>query len=74
MTKYRLTPEAKEKLITFLEPSVSANTILGKEDLETEDINTILAVLGKFPASMVYSLIEDLKISLNPVDNGGDLN
>jgi len=70
MTKYTINPDTKEKLISFLEQSVSANNILEKEELDTDDINTVLAVLGKFPASMVYSLIEDLKISLNPVNNG----
>ena len=70
MIKYKLTEEAREKLLNFLEPSASAIVLLNQEELNTDEINTILAVLGKFPAAIVYPLIEDLKISLNPIEDG----
>lgn len=71
MTKYKLNSETKERLTSFLEPCLLAKELLEKEELDTEEINSVLSVLGKFPAAIVYPLIEDLKVSLNPVDDGG---
>jgi hypothetical protein len=61
MTRYKIGDATKEGLKEFIQPSIEINSLLEKEDLSEEEINFILAFLGKLPAAMTFFLIEDLR-------------
>ena len=65
MKKYTIKESTIGSLKEFIKPAVEIYDSLDKEkEFSTDEVNLLLTYLGKFPAAMVYSLIEELKNGL----------
>jgi len=58
MAKYIISKETRDKINDFLLPFAETIKILEKEEIEEDETNQILAVLGRYPAFEVYELLD----------------
>ena len=72
MITYKIDSETKKSIRELLAPAIKVQVAIEKsEDLLTEEeVNSILTYLGRFPASIVYPVIENLKNGISKIDDG----
>ena len=67
MTNYILKEGTRDKIKDFIQPFVNISSIIDNPSLSTDYMNMLLALLGKFPAALVFPIIEDLRSGVNPI-------
>jgi hypothetical protein len=73
---YTLSEELRNKIVDFLEnpfdnTKESVEVLKTKNSFTEEEINKIVALLGKFPAYSVYPIIDLFKLNLKVEETNG---